>query len=327
MRQVETTWDKSRHTSASAAEITPILMMTVLAADRGEASFLDQVVPRPSLRLSLYLIDRLEDAVLALWSSTAEALETIGRLRFVRAAVERRFQQLPGAPLIGSDGLEFLTEFVHDLRSPLSSLQLLADRLLNGCSGPITALQQRQLRLIYSAAYALNNVTCNALQLTREWDQLEEPEARPVSITCVLSEVQDLVRTLAVQKGLEIKIVRPEFDLRRGHAIELQRILLNLVTNALKFTSTGTVTLSASDRENDCMEFAVEDTGPGIEEAVRKTLFEPFRRAEGHATFSATRLGLAITRRLVRALGGQLAYETKPNQGTRFYFVVRLPRA
>src|SRR5213078_96330 len=146
------------------------------------------------LRLSLHLIDLLEDEVLTMWrcgeNSTAQVLQTIDRLRMVRAAIERRFQQLPGAPLVGIDGLEFLIEFVHDMRSPLNSLLLLADRLQQGWSGPLTPLQLRQLRLIYAAAHALNTVTSNALQMTRERDQLEEPEARPFSVTKLLSEVR-----------------------------------------------------------------------------------------------------------------------------------------
>jgi signal transduction histidine kinase len=288
------------------------------------------ILTQPSARQSLQLCDRLEDEVLALWrsgnSSPAQVLETVDRLRRVRAAIERRFQDLPGAPLVGLDGLEFLIEFVHDIRSPLSSVQLLADRLQQGWSGPVTPLQQRQLRLIYAATHALTTVTGNALQMTREWNQLEEPEARPFSVTRLLSEVQDIVRTLAVLKGLEVTFIRPDMDRRLGHPIELQRILLNLVTNALKFTRTGSITVSVTDQPDDRVEFAVQDTGPGIDEAVQDTLFQPFRHVAGdRATFSATGLGLAITQRLVRALGGQLEYETAADKGTRFYFILDLP--
>jgi signal transduction histidine kinase len=329
IRRVEAALRAAYGTATDIADIAPILAASALAADRGDASCLDELTPPPSLRLCLHLIDRLEDEVLELEqtgeTTPAHLLDVIKRLRRVRAGVERRFQQVPGAPLAGIDGLEFLIEFVHDLKSPLSSLQLLADRLQQGWSGPLTELQQRQLRLIYAATHALNNVTSNALQLTREWDQLDEPEPRPFSVTRLLSEVQEIVRTLAVQKGLEINFVRPSLDRRLGHPIELQRILLNLVTNALKFTRAGSVTVTAIDRDDNRMEFAVQDTGPGIDSAVQETLFQPFRRFAGHAAFSATRLGLAITQRLVRALGGQLRYQTAPDQGTRFSFVLDLP--
>ena len=253
----------------------------------------------------------------------------MGRLRVVRAAIEDRFQQLPGAPLVGIDGLEYLIEFVHDMRSPLNSLLLLADRLQQGWSGPLTPLQIRQLRLIYAAAHALNTVTTNALQMTRERDLLEEPEARAFSVTKLLSEVQDVVRTLAAQKGLEVSFIRPNVDRRLGHPIELHRILLNLVTNALKFTRAGAISVSVVDRDATHVEFAVQDTGPGIHSSAQETLFQPFRRSSGArgATFSSTGLGLAITQRLVSALGGQLEYETAVDKGTRFFFTLQLPVA
>ncbi len=333
IRRVEARGHEAYGLSADAADIPRILAATALAADQGDASFIDTLTPRPSLRLSLHLIDLLEDEVLTLWRSgenaTAQVLQTIDRLRFVRAAIERRFQQLPGAPLVGVDGLEFLIEFVHDMRSPLGALHLLADRLQQGWSGPLTPLQQRQLRLIYAASHALNSLTNNALQLTREWDQLEEPEARPFSVTKLLSEVQDVVRTLAAQKGLEVAFIRPDIDRRSGHPIELQRILLNLVTNALKFTRAGTITVSATDRDDSHVEFAVQDTGPGIHASAQQTLFQPFRKLAGsrRAAFSATGLGLAITQRLVAALGSQLKYDTAPDTGTRFFFTVDLPVA
>jgi signal transduction histidine kinase len=315
------------------ADIPRILAASALATDRGDASFIDSLTPRPSLRLSLHLVDLLEDELLALGRAgetpASQVLQTVGRLRVVRAAIERRFQQLPGAPLVGIDGLEFLIEFVHDMRSPLNSLLLLADRLQQGWSGPLTPLQLRQLRLIYAAAHALNTVTSNALQMTRERDQLEEPEARPFSVTKLLSEVQDVVRTLAAQKGLEVNFIRPNVDRRLGHPIELQRIFLNLVTNALKFTRAGTITVSATDRDASHVEFAVQDTGPGIHASAQETLFQPFRRSSGarRATFSSTGLGLAITQRLVAALGSQLKYDTAPGKGTRFFFTLDLPIA
>jgi signal transduction histidine kinase len=331
IRRVEARWRELHGPSTDVADIPRILAASALAADRGDASFIDTLTPRPSLRLSLHLVDLLEDELLAVWrtgeTAAAQVLQAVARLRLVRSAIERRFQHLPGAPLVGVDGLEFLIEFVHDLRSPLSSLTLLADRLQQGWSGPLTPLQLRQLRLIYAASHALNTVTSNALQMTREWDQLEEPEARPFSVTKLLSEVQDVVRSLATQKGLEVNFIRPNLDRRLGHPIELQRTLLNLVTNGLKFTREGSITVSATDLEDNRVEFAVQDTGPGIHAGAQQTLFQPFRRSvgAGRATFSATGLGLAITQRLVGALGGQLKYETAAGKGTRFYFVLDLP--
>ena len=133
IRRVEARWRELYGPSTDVADIPRILAASALAADRGDASFIDTLTPRPSLRLSLHLVDLLEDELLALGrggETASQVLQTVGRLRVVRAAIERRFQQLPGAPLVGIDGLEFLIEFVHDMRSPLNSLLLLR----TGCS-------------------------------------------------------------------------------------------------------------------------------------------------------------------------------------------------
>ena len=330
IRRIKARWSETSDAPADLAARAPILAAVALAVDRGDASCIDAPA-RPSLRLTMHLVDLLQDELLTLWRSgecsPGYVLPTVDRLRRVRTDLESRLQQLPGAPLAGHDGFDFLIEFVHDMRSPLSSLQMLADRLHRGWSGPLNELQLRQLRLMYAATHALNTVTMNALQLTRACTQLEEPEARPFSVMRLLSEVEDIVGALAIQKGLEINFIPPKTDRRRGHPIELQRILLNLVTNALKFTRAGSVTVSATDQEQDRLEFAVQDTGPGIPPDAQGTLFQPFHRSgdSGPATFSATGLGLAITQRLVRALGGQLQYETALGKGTRFYFVLDLP--
>ena len=331
IRRIEARWSETPDAPADLAAIAPILAAVALAVHRGEASCIDAPAQRPALRLTMHLVEMLQDELLTLWRSgecaAGYVLPTVDRLRRVRTDLESRLQQLPGAPLAGLDGFDFLIEFVHDMRSPLNSLQMLADRLQRGWSGPLNELQLRQLRLMYAATHALTTVTTNALQLTHACTQLEEPEARPFSVMRLLSEVQDIVGALAIQKGLEVNFIPPKTDRRLGHPIELQRILLNLVTNALKFTRAGSVTVSATDQEQNRLEFAVQDTGPGILPDAQGTLFQPFHRSRdgGPATFSATGLGLAITQRLVRTLGGRLQYETAVGKGTRFYFVLDLP--
>src|SRR5258705_1115088 len=196
-------WSETSDAPADLAARAPILAAVALAVDRGDASCIDAPA-RPSLRLTMHLVDLLQDELLTLWRSgecsPGYVLPTVDRLRRVRTDLESRLQQLPGAPLAGYDGFDFLIEFVHDMRSPLSSLQMLADRLHRGWSGPLNELQLRQLRLMYAATHALNTVTMNALQLTRACTQLEEPEARPFSVMRLLSEVEDIVGALAIQR-------------------------------------------------------------------------------------------------------------------------------
>jgi signal transduction histidine kinase len=328
IRRIKSRRESDRPSTDVAADVTTLLTGLAVAAERDETSFLESLVPRHSLQLITSLADVLEDELLALSrsgnGSPAEVLEGVCRLRAVRAAILRRFH-VPGTRFVGPDSLEYLIEFVHDMRSPLSSLQVLADGLQEGLSGALTPLQQRQLGLIHGVAHALNTVTSNALQLIRKGDQ-PEPEARRFSVLRLLSDIEKIVSPLASLNGLELKFVASANDVRLGHPDDLQRILLNLTTNALKFTPPeGRVTVSAVNRGDADVEFAVEDTGPGISKDVQATLFLPFRRRSGRPAFSSTGLGLAIAQRLVHELGGQLRYETAAGKGTRFYFVLSLP--
>jgi signal transduction histidine kinase len=116
-----------------------------------------------------------------------------------------------------------------------------------------------------------------------------------------------------------------------GYPLALSRVLLNLTTNALKFTEEGSVEITARPLEDhpQRIEFSVRDTGRGIQSDTMETLYSPLRRAPGRGrtgyAFSSTGLGLAICRKLVEALGSTLNVETESDVGTRFYFAVDLP--
>jgi signal transduction histidine kinase len=333
VRRVEARWLQLYGPLNDAGDIPRLLAAFALAADRRDALYVDELIPRPSLRLSQHLLDLIEAELITLWNSGESAshhvLPAIAALRDVRAAIEHRFQQLPGAPLLGADGLEFLIEFAHDLRSPLNAVLFLAENLQQGRSGEVNGLQRRQLGLIYSAAHALSSVASNALGLARERDYLEEREPTPFSITEMFESIRDIVRPMAEEKGLAIQLISPPVDLRLGHPLELNRTLLNLATNGLKFTHQGSVSIQAEDLGGTQVAFAVRDTGGGINPEARENLFQPFRRSSGEqrCTFSSTGLGLAIARRLVAAMGGRLAFDTSPTEGTRFHFTLDLPQA
>jgi signal transduction histidine kinase len=119
-------------------------------------------------------------------------------------------------------------------------------------------------------------------------------------------------------------------DHRLGQPVALGRVLLNLTTNALKFTAEGFVEVTARQTENPrAIEFSVRDTGRGIPPQSMATLFEPFRRRQkpGEYAFSGSGLGLSICRKLVEAMEGTLQVETEAGRGTRFYFTLALPLA
>ncbi|MGH7592959.1 MAG: ATP-binding protein, partial [Gemmatimonadales bacterium] len=112
-----------------------------------------------------------------------------------------------------------------------------------------------------------------------------------------------------------------------GHPGAINRVLLNLTTNALKFSAEGHVEVKVVEIGGDIVECSVRDTGRGVPAAAMPTLFEPFRRRQkpGDYAFSGSGLGLSICRKLVEAMGAELAVTTAPGEGTRFSFRLVLP--
>src|SRR3989441_7102709 len=198
-------------------------------------------------------------------------------------AVERRWQDSGStaesedlaSSLAGPDGLELVVEMAHDLRSPLTSILFLAESLRNGQGSPVTDPQRRQLGLIYSAALCLCTAANDVLELARGGDRLADKAPRPFSIVEVFGSVRDMVQPVAEEKGLALRLQPARPDWRLGHARALSRVLLNLVTNALKFTDRGFVELTARALDDACVEFSVRDTGPGLDPAMRRAPYRP----------------------------------------------------
>ncbi|HET6796609.1 MAG TPA: HAMP domain-containing sensor histidine kinase [Gemmatimonadales bacterium] len=258
-----------------------------------------------------------------------QLLKLLHAIEVVGQHLEADWSQHFADRLSSPDGLELVVEVAHDLRSPLTSILFLAETLQRGRSGPVTPVQERQLGLIYSAAFGLSSVASDVIELARGGDRLVDLDPIPFSVRDILESVRDIVQPIAEEKSLTVRVTGPEADFRIGHPVALSRVLLNLTTNALKFTAEGFVEVTAVPRTARCLEFSVRDTGRGIPPQSMATLFEPFRRRQklGEYTFSGSGLGLSICRKLVEAMGSVMQVETAPGYGTRFYFVLDLPQA
>ncbi len=254
------------------------------------------------------------------WAALLKAIERVAVSQEARWS--DRFQDR----MTGPTGLDLIVEVAHDLRSPLTSILFLAETMLHGRSGPLTPLQERQLGLVYSAAFGLNAVASDVIELVRGGDRLVGREKQPFSVGEVLESVRDIVLPIAEEKGLELRFEGPAADHRMGHPGALNRILLNLTTNALKFTAEGFVEVKVVELDGDTVECSVRDTGRGIPAAAMPTLFEPFRRRQqpGDYAFSGSGLGLSICRKLVEAMGSDLTVKTVQGEGTWFAFRLQL---
>ncbi|MDP9145009.1 MAG: HAMP domain-containing histidine kinase [Actinomycetota bacterium] len=232
------------------------------------------------------------------------------------------------ACLTGSASTRLLVELAHDFGSPLTAILTLAVSMQSGMSGSLTPGQHRQLSLIYAAALQLYATTSDTLELARGGEGTA-PARRPFMLGTILEEVRTVVLPMAEEQGIGISLDCPTPVACRGDERALRRVLLNLTTNGIKVTKRGTVTLSARIEPAGRVTFDVADQGPGMRPETLRDLWQPFHKTaqDPRPRFSSTGLGLAICRKLVGELGGELSIRTKLGVGSRFGFTVPLSAA
>ena len=335
-QQLVSLWPADLGPVPSPAEINQV--MGILLAALLETQVTDSAVIDARLHSALgrSLLLALRSELLRSWKDAgvtdADLVSLLAGFERVRDAISPDAAQSLAAQLAGSDGLRLLIDVAHDLRSPLTSILFLAETMQRGQSGPVSDVQRRQLGLIYTAALGLSSVASDIIDLTRS-ELLVEQKPVPFSVVGVLESVHDIVRPISEEKQLALRVTPPDIDERLGHSVALSRVLLNLTTNALKFTSQGYVEIRAQDIGPDRVEFSVMDTGKGIDTSMMPTLFDPVRRARRSGEheeyvaklFSQTGLGLTICRKLVATMGSELQVESRVGWGTRFHFVLELP--
>ncbi|HWJ21195.1 MAG TPA: HAMP domain-containing sensor histidine kinase [Gemmatimonadaceae bacterium] len=328
-------WEHSPQAAARGADVhAPLATLCEGVRDGAEGRVPDfkQLAPNVPARA---LLDALRRAFLEQVLLVEEHLSA-GQVVAVLRGFEAAQQVLDRDPahrfatmLAGMDAMELVVEVAHDMRSPLGSILFLAERLRKGQSGIVNSIQERQLGLVYSAAFGLSSLASDVIELARGGDRLVDRKPVPFSVTELMQAVRDIVLPIAEEKGLEIRLAFPESDSRMGYPAALNRVLLNLTTNALKFTAAGSVEVTARQLRRTQMEFSVQDTGRGIPAPVMTTLFDSFRERQkpGEYAFSSAGLGLSICQKLVAAMGGVLQVDTSPETGTRFHFTLDLPPA
>jgi PAS domain S-box-containing protein len=228
---------------------------------------------------------------------------------------------------------EFLANMSHEIRTPMNAIVGLTTLLQREVSTPTV---QQRLGKIADATHHLLGLINDILDLSKiEAGRLELNEA-DFSLSVLLERSLAFVAERAHAKGLALRQDRattPSWpDALRGDAMRVSQALLNLLGNAVKFTSTGQVvlrvTLEACDPPAPApatrwrLRFSVEDSGPGVSEATQRRLFEPFTQADTSTTrqFGGTGLGLAITRRLAELMGGDVGVTSQLGQGSTFWF-------
>ena len=221
---------------------------------------------------------------------------------------------------------EFLANMSHELRTPLNAVNGFSELLLEEVQGPLTTKQRRYVDNILTSGRHLLHLINDILDLSKiEAGRLEVHDEefvfRPVVETAV-----NVIQPLAQKKGLEIAVeIAPEVDRVRLDPGKTRQVLYNLMSNAVKFTETGRITVSARLSEPGWMELVVADTGIGIKPEDQQRIFREFEQVDGSYTrrYEGTGLGLALTKKFVEMQGGSIVVESEAGRGSRF--VIQLP--
>jgi signal transduction histidine kinase/NO-binding membrane sensor protein with MHYT domain/ActR/RegA family two-component response regulator len=227
---------------------------------------------------------------------------------------------------------QFLANMSHEIRTPLNGVIGVAQALART---DLSAQQTEMLQLIQSSGQTLQVLLSDILDLARvESGRLElTPEA--FDLGRAVREAAQLFEAMAREKGLRLIVeIAPDLDgWVVGDVVRIKQILTNLVSNAVKFTARGMVTLTAlpvpDGTSRPMIRFTVEDTGIGFDAETRSRLFSRFEQADGAITrrFGGSGLGLAISHQLAGMMGGTLDCESEPGGGSAFILTVPLARA
>jgi CheY-like chemotaxis protein/CHASE3 domain sensor protein len=224
---------------------------------------------------------------------------------------------------------QFLANMSHELRTPLNSSLILAKLLSENAQGNLNDEQVRFANTIYSAGNDLLNLINDILDISKVEAGKLDLVPEQLAARHVVEGMAMVFEPLAQQKKLTFQL-----QLQEGAAQQivtdrqrLEQILKNLLSNALKFTSTGQITLSVQARGNDALAFSVQDTGIGIRAEDQQGIFNAFQQADGTTSrkYGGTGLGLSISRDLAQLLGGEITLVSEPGKGS--CFTLTLPTA
>jgi PAS domain S-box-containing protein len=218
----------------------------------------------------------------------------------------------------------FLSIVSHELRTPLNVIGGYADLLLEGDAGRLSARQVRPLHRIRASADQLAQLIDTILSYTRMEPEAEELRLERVDLARLVREVVALAEPLAVEKGLSVRTRIPRSTVPlRIDSIKVRQALLNLLSNAIRFTEAGEIAIlmrAGSER----VEVEVRDTGIGIAGEHLEQIFEPFWQVEHPLTrtIGGAGLGLSVTRRIAEQLGGSVGVESDPGRGSAFTLIL-----
>jgi signal transduction histidine kinase len=220
--------------------------------------------------------------------------------------------------------LDFIRIAAHELRTPLTSLKLGFDILARETRGALNDEQQRSLDILSLSIERLSRLSRNLLDLASMDAGLITLNLQEVELESMFAEAAAVFSGEVAKKGLEMRIVVPPGTRPvRADASRLSQVLYNLVSNAVKYTDEGSITLTAADGGDGMLLISVTDTGTGIPASQKEAIFTRFVKAQSAETArEGTGLGLSITKAIVEAHGGVIKVYSRLGVGSTFSFTV-----
>jgi signal transduction histidine kinase len=219
----------------------------------------------------------------------------------------------------------FLASMSHELRTPLNAIINFTRFVAKGAQGPVTDEQKETLNEVVDSARHLLNLINDVLDMSKiESGSLRLFVEDNIELKPIIDSVVATGKTLVLEKPVEIQVdMNDSLSVIRGDRQRIVQILLNIMSNACKFTENGSIKVRAYQQGNDVV-FSIADTGPGIGSEDQKAVFEAFKQTNtGLRQGGGTGLGMPISKSLAEAHGGRLWLESKEGNGTTFY--VALP--
>jgi signal transduction histidine kinase len=251
-----------------------------------------------------------------------ELAETNRGVLALYAELDDRAQALG---LMSEAKTRFLSDMSHELRAPLASMINLTRLLLARSDGPLTGEQEYQVTLIQRSAESLSEMVNDLLDIAKIEARKVDLRLEEVSVAEIFAGLRGMFRPLATNEQVALTFEDPDEPIvLTTDAQRVAQVLRNFVSNALKFTSEGEVRATARLADGDAVRLEVADTGVGIAPEDQKRIFDDYVQVDGpiQKRVRGTGLGLPLTRKLARLLGGAIELESRPGEGSRFSLVI-----